>query len=708
MQISTDNLRFEIDGNGGNAGFIQSGHEAEAVRGSDFWRLILDDGLRTEIPVRSSKQQGKATVKDGVLTVRYDKLVSDYGDSYDITFSVAVTAEDGLLRFVPTLKNGAADVRINECFCPLCDFETLGGDKASDALYLPNGLGRRVENPWAHLESLTGNYYSHDTTEIFIHLHYPRASMGWFGIESGNRFLYVARYDPEMRHCFMTIRQRIHHTPLDLIVGFDHFPMAHTGEELTLLRTSVGTLLRYQNAYLPVGIITAVLCLALFVFLMASMGKTPDGVKLRGIHRVPLDLFLAAALAAVAVPANFYFDLSEINLLYNPLWVWMMPATLMALWIGFVVLLTLCTISARLRAGKWWRNSIIYIVCRFVYRAVRGFVRALPIAWKGILVYAVVVLVNALGMILAFGAGSFFVFLLTLVLDAAGLYFVIHTVRQLKTLQTAAQKLAAGDLTYTVDTEKMYPVLKEHGDNLNAVSVGMSRAVNERMKSERFKTELITNVSHDLKTPLTSIVSYVDLLKKEPTESEAAREYIEVLDRQSQKLKKLTTDLVDASKASSGALPVNLEKIDLGELLRQSAGEYTEKFAAANITPVLNVPEAETYVTADGRLLWRVLDNLLGNAVKYAQSGTRLYLELTPGETETVLTLKNISREPLNIPAEELMERFVRGDGSRHTDGSGLGLSIANSLMELMGGKLTLTLDGDLFKATLVFPQKTV
>lgn len=486
-------------------------------------------------------------------------------------------------------------------------------------------------------------------------------------------------------------------------------PKQTPGEELTRLRSSVGTLLRYQNAYLPVGIITAVLCIALLVFLMASMGKTPDGVKLRGIHRVPLDLFLAAALAAILFLAILCYSGGAGNLLlYNPLWTWILPSTLTALWIGFVALLTFCTLAARFRAGKWWKNSIIYIVCRFVYRAVRGFFRALPIAWKGILVYAVVVLVNALGMILAFGAGSFFVFLLTLVLDAAGLYFVIHTVRQLKTLQTAAQKLAAGDLTYTVDTEKMYPVLKEHGDNLNAVSVGMSRAVNERMKSERFKTELITNVSHDLKTPLTSIVSYVDLLKKEPTESEAAREYIEVLDRQSQKLKKLTTDLVDASKASSGALPVNLEKIDLGELLRQSAGEYTEKFAAASITPVLNAPEGETYVTADGRLLWRVLDNLLGNAVKYAQSGTRLYLELTPGETETVLTLKNISREPLNIPAEELMERFVRGDGSRHTDGSGLGLSIANSLMELMGGKLTLTLDGDLFKATLSFPQKSV
>ena len=484
-------------------------------------------------------------------------------------------------------------------------------------------------------------------------------------------------------------------------------PKQTPGEELTRLRSSVGTLLRYQNAYLPVGIITAVLCIALLVFLMASMGKTPDGVKLRGIHRVPVDLFLAAALAAILFLANYSGGAGNL-LLYNPLWTWILPSTLMALWIGFVALLTFCTLAARFRAGKWWRNSIIYIVCRFVYRAVRGFVRALPDAWKGILVYAAVVLVNFFGTLFTWISGSVFLLLMLAALDIAGLYFVIRTVRQLKTLQTAAQKLAAGDLTYTVDTEKMYPVLKEHGDNLNAVSVGMSRAVNERMKSERFKTELITNVSHDLKTPLTSIVSYVDLLKKEPIESESAQEYIDVLDRQSQKLKKLTTDLVDASKASSGALPVNLEKIDLGELLRQSAGEYTEKFAAAGIAPVLLVPEGETYVTADGRLLWRVLDNLLGNAVKYAQSGTRLYLELVQDETETVLTLKNISREPLNIPAEELMERFVRGDGSSHTDGSGLGLSIAKSLMELMGGKLALTLDGDLFKAALVFSRKTV
>ena len=485
-------------------------------------------------------------------------------------------------------------------------------------------------------------------------------------------------------------------------------PTQTPGEELSQLRSSVNTLLRFQNVYLPVGIAAAVLCLALFLFLMASMGKTPDGVKLRGVHRVPLDLFLAAAVLAAILTENFCSVWSANTLLYDPLWTWVLPGALVVLWLGFAALLTCCTVSARLRAGKWWRNTVVYIVCRFLYRAVRGLVRALPDAWKGILVYAAVVLVNFFGTLFTWLSGSVFIFLLVIVLDAAGLYFVIRTVRQLKTLQTAGRKLAAGDLTYTVDTEKMYPVLKEHGDDLNAVSVGMNRAVNERMKSERFKTELITNVSHDLKTPLTSIVSYVDLLKKEPIESESALEYIDVLDRQSQKLKKLTADLVDASKASSGALPVNLEKLDLGELLRQSAGEYTEKFAAAGIAPVLLVPEGETYVTADGRLLWRVLDNLLGNAVKYAQSGTRLYLELVQNETETVLTLKNISREPLNIPAEELMERFVRGDGSRHTDGSGLGLSIAKSLMELMGGKLVLALDGDLFKAALVFSRKTV
>jgi signal transduction histidine kinase len=480
-------------------------------------------------------------------------------------------------------------------------------------------------------------------------------------------------------------------------------------EELAVLRSTMTTVLQYKNTYLPIGILALLLCIAAFVFLMASAGKTADGIQLRGFNRMPLDLFLflaallfflSLALAGDAA-GRFWFIYVRVALRK-----WLIPCCILIAWEGMIMLGTCCTLAARFRGGKWWKNSIIYKLGRFAWRTVLGLCHALPAAWTGLAVYTAVVVVNFIGMLMAFFAGSAFLLLLCLAFDAAGFYLVIRIMRQLQTLQTAGQKLAGGDLSYTVDTENMLPVLKEHGENLNAVSVGMSRAVNERMKSERFKTELITNVSHDLKTPLTSIVSYVDLLKKEPIESEKARGYIDVLERQSQKLKKLTTDLVDASKASSGAIPVNLEKLDLVELVRQSAGEYTEKFAAAAIDPVLTLPEEEVFVCADGRLLWRVLDNLLGNAVKYAQSGTRLYMDIEQKDGETDLIIKNISREPLNIPAEELMERFVRGDSSRHTDGSGLGLSIASSLMELMGGRLTLQLDGDLFKALLIFPQK--
>ena len=235
--------------------------------------------------------------------------------------------------------------------------------------------------------------------------------------------------------------------------------------------------------------------------------------------------------------------------------------------------------------------------------------------------------------------------------------------------------------------------------------MGMSKAVDDRMKSERFRTELITNVSHDLKTPLTSIVSYVDLLKKENIENETALGYIDVIDRQSAKLKKLTEDLVEASKASSGAVSVNKEILNIGELINQSVGEFSEKLEAAEITPVINLPEEEITVCTDGRLLWRVFDNLIQNIIKYAQPGTRAYFDLTEAEYNAVLTIKNISKDPLNMTAEALMERFVRGDASRNSEGNGLGLSIAKSLTELCGGVFELTLDGDLYKVTITIPK---
>ena len=223
------------------------------------------------------------------------------------------------------------------------------------------------------------------------------------------------------------------------------------------------------------------------------------------------------------------------------------------------------------------------------------------------------------------------------------------------------------------------------------------------MKSERLKTELITNVSHDIKTPLTSIVNYVDLLGKEELPEKAA-EYLAVLDRQSRRLKKLTEDLVEASKASTGNITVHLQPIVVNEIVRQAMGDYDQRLAAGKLEVIVTAPGEDLAAMADGRLLWRVLDNLLSNVCKYALSGSRVYLDLERAGDRVRLTVKNISRDPLNISAEELMERFVRGDASRHTEGSGLGLSIARSLMELMGGTFSIAVDGDLFKAELTLP----
>ena len=226
----------------------------------------------------------------------------------------------------------------------------------------------------------------------------------------------------------------------------------------------------------------------------------------------------------------------------------------------------------------------------------------------------------------------------------------------------------------------------------------------EQIRSERLKTELITNVSHDIKTPLTSIVNYVDLLSREDIPEGPAREYLEVLRRQSARLRKLTEDLIEASKAATGNIEVHAEPMDVNVLLSQAAGEYEEKLRGLELEPVLTFGSETTEILADGRLLWRVFDNLMSNICKYALPGTRVYLSTAVAKGAVEITFRNISRYPLNITSSELMERFVRGDASRSTEGSGLGLSIAQSLTTLQGGDFDLTIDGDLFKAVLRFP----
>jgi signal transduction histidine kinase len=247
----------------------------------------------------------------------------------------------------------------------------------------------------------------------------------------------------------------------------------------------------------------------------------------------------------------------------------------------------------------------------------------------------------------------------------------------------------------------MLPDLKRHADQLNSLGQTISNGVEEQMQSERFKAELITNVSHDLKTPLTSIINYVDLLKKADIQDPQAAEYLEVLERKSQRLKKLTEDLVEASKASTGSLPVDLERLDLEQLLDQALAEYQDRLAGQGLVVVRAPAQGPVWVRADGRHLWRVIDNLLSNCAKYALPGTRVYVSVQQEGDCAQLSVKNISREELNVPAQRLMERFVRGDAARAAEGSGLGLSIAQSLTELQGGRFAIGIDGDLFKATV-------
>ena len=283
--------------------------------------------------------------------------------------------------------------------------------------------------------------------------------------------------------------------------------------------------------------------------------------------------------------------------------------------------------------------------------------------------------------------------------------YIIHDALLKRRLRDATDSLTDGDFSYQIKLSGLYGDYREIAENLNSISEGMNLAIEERIKSERMKTELITNVSHDLKTPLTSIVNYANLINQENCENEKIKEYSEVLERQSIRMKRLIDDLVEASKASTGNLDIRLEKCEADILLTQAVGEFEQKLQNCGLELKISQPQNRIQILADSRRLWRVFDNLMNNICKYGQSGTRVYLSLEETEKYAVFTFKNTSRAQLNFKADELVERFVRGDLSRNTEGNGLGLSIAKSLTELQNGIFELTIDGDLFKVVLKMPK---
>ena len=279
---------------------------------------------------------------------------------------------------------------------------------------------------------------------------------------------------------------------------------------------------------------------------------------------------------------------------------------------------------------------------------------------------------------------------------------MLKVVIDLNKIKYAANKLASGDILYKMNLKGMKGDIKVLAEDFNKISDGMSKAMEERLQSERFKTELITNVSHDIKTPLTSIINYTDLLSKVEIDNENAKSYIDVLNRQSLRLKKLIEDLIEASKAASGAIKINKTPCNIATLIRQTVGEYEEKLSNANLDVITNIDD-DFMILADGRRIWRVFENLLNNICKYSQENTRVYIDLKDKGDKVAVVFKNTSNYQLNMSGDELMKRFVRGDKSRHTEGSGLGLSIAKNLVDLQDGDFKIEIDGDLFKAIIEF-----
>lgn len=466
------------------------------------------------------------------------------------------------------------------------------------------------------------------------------------------------------------------------------------------------------------------LCLICFIFLMCSAGHH-NGKKeiVPGVLTdIPLDvltvLFLALGLAQLYVWMRIANELSYALGDVGEVGVMMSGITLLAVW-GTVYCMDL---ALRVKLGKFWRNTLIFRVGRglrrllcLMGRGIAFFVKEIPMTGKTILIFTGVCILEFLG-VTWFMWWRREMFICWALEKAILLPILLYAVLIFKKLLKASRALAEGRENYTVDTAWMVGEFKEYGENLNSLGQGISKAVTERMKSERLKTELISNVSHDLKTPLTSIINYADLLCEEingsgisvdgaELDKEKAAEYAEVLLRQSRRLKKLLEDLLEASKATTGNLEVNLEPCEVGVLFSQTVGEYQQKMEQGGLELLIRRPEEPVKIMADGRRLWRVFDNLLNNICKYAQENTRVYLSLQAKDGQVQIIFRNISKYPLDISGEELEERFVRGDKSRHMEGNGLGLSIAKSLVELQNGRMEIVTDGDLFKVTLSFPQ---
>lgn len=688
----------------GNTNFIDSLAKDQTAQDAASIMLNYFDPSEPDKPWKSYYSGGIYTGEDS--NFRYDIIDDETGYSvlstveggepirlktqHNYSFEVedAVPTQDALVLSEPMFCVGstlfAYDAELN-CFDPV--YEGSAKTLSDSILELPEDV---YDTGFTYASD--GGSYSYDDSgsyEIVITNHYAFNGTGFEESELTTAYS-VSSHD-------YTI---VSYVLQDLSASDRYRTIYQFGASLNLHRYDLIAIL----------VVSLILGLAMLTVLCVHVGLPADGTepRLNPVFRIPTDIGLLCAFFLMccggAGLGELFYDFASLRYLKMGVMFLLIPLFPMGLVYGLSLL------CARGRTHSIFSGCIIVRLWRklkAMLKWAKGFcIKALgylPLLWKVAVCYLAICFVEFVFMV-SFsycldGALVFFWFVEKLLLGALVGYVALC----LRRLKNGAESIAAGDYTTRVEEEHLVMDFKDCANTLNHIQGGMNAAVESRMKSERLKTELITNVSHDIKTPLTSIISYVDLLKKEPAGSPAAGEYLEVLDRQSARLKKLVEDLVEASKASTGNITVHAEPMDLGVILGQALGEYNERLLNADLTPVLKLPENPVTISADGRLLWRIFDNLLGNAVKYAMPGTRLYVTLN-ADSHAIVTFRNVSREALDVSADELMERFVRGDASRHTEGSGLGLSIAKSLAESMGGQFLLSVDGDLFKAAVIFP----
>lgn len=664
------------------------------------WRADLEDNLQWQARnyVARYAAQAEGQADQAFVNRRYSEPAYDYQikDSKDDVVAESITMTGDFTEFVYTVNAGTVNYEF-----PVSEGVT---SKFLDREEIQKQLMEKYQTEYPDEELQIPSFWVSDDTSIF----------------------YVIQEQP---------------TKQDYTVVFHIANSGLGGTQADRLWSLADAVWRHELEVSVALGVCLVLFAALAVYLCMAAGRKPGSEEIRpgGLNCIPLDIYLAAVVLGAAgyvfcaaEGLGYFIQQSMLTLLsiygYG-LYAWCL------LFVGFCFA---CAAQFKTPNFYWWRRSVtglcwrIVIWCwHFGWKCLGWAYRILWTVTIGLVGWAWKTIKKFFSWLIGWGrklygllplswqwlVGGLLVggctfpgllwdsSLLLFISFAIALAVVIYSANVYATLLEAAKRMRGGDLEIKVDEKLMIGGFKDMAQELNGLSDVVMVAAQKQMRSERMRTELITNVSHDIKTPLTSIINYVDLLQK-PHSPEDAQTYLEVLSRQSNRMKRLIDDLIELSKASTGNITVNLTTMDAVETVNQALGEFTDKLEAAHLMPVFRAPKEPLYIHADGRLAWRAMSNLLSNAAKYAQPDTRLYVDMVAVDGKVCISFKNISRDSLNISADELMERFVRGEASRSQEGSGLGLNIAKSMMELQHGALELLVDGDLFKATLIFPQE--